>query len=111
MEWGDRDEKLVDSTKKREVDCSYKRVDNKENFKNIDIDAMEESDEDYIPSSEEEDVVLTPPPREKSIRKRQYPFYCKVCDEKFLSKVFFQVHEKLAHLANAPSPSKHALSA
>ena len=65
MEWGDRDEKLVDSTKKREVDCSYKRVDNKENFKNIDIDAMEESDEDYIPSSEEEDVVLTPPPREK----------------------------------------------
>ena len=107
MEWGDRDEKLVDSTKKKKVDYSYKRVDNKENFKNIDIDAMEESDEDYIPSSEEEDVVLTPPPREKSIRKRQYPFNCKVCDEKFLSKVFFQVHEKLAHLANAPSPSKH----
>ena len=48
---------------------------------------MEESDEDYIPSSEEEDVVLTPPPREKSIRKSQYPFNCKVCDEKkFLIK-------------------------
>ena len=68
---------------------------------------MEKSDKEYLPSSEEEDVVLTPPPREKSIRKRQYPFYCKVCDEKFLSKVSFQVHEKLAHLTNAPSPSKH----
>ena len=71
--------------KKQEIYYSYKRVDNKDNFKNIDIDAMEESDEDYIPSSKQEDVVLTPPPREKSIRKSQYPFNCKVCDEKFLS--------------------------
>ena len=107
MEWGDRNDNLVDSTKKQKIDYSYKRVDNKENFKNIDIDAMEEGDEEYIPSSEEEDFVLTPPPREKSIRKSQYPFNCKVCDEKFLSKVSFQVHEKLAHLANASSPSNH----
>ena len=83
MEWGNRNENIVDSSKKQKIYDSYKRVNNKENFKNIDIDAMEESDEEYIPSSEEEDVALTPPPREKSLRKSQYPFNCKVCDERF----------------------------
>ena len=86
---------------------SYKRVNNKENFKNKYIVAMEESDEEYLSSSEEEDMALTPPPREKSLRKSQYPFNCKVCDERFLSKVSFHVHEKLALLAKASSPTNH----
>ena len=68
---------------------------------------MEESDEEYLPSSEEEDVALTPLPREKSLRKSQYPFNCKVCDEKLLSKVSFKVQEELAHLAKLSSPTNH----
>ena len=48
MEWGDRDENLVDSLKEQKNDYSYKSVNNKENFKNIDIDAKEESDEEYL---------------------------------------------------------------
>ena len=52
-------------------------------------------------------MALTPPPREKSLRKSQYPFNCKVCDERLLSKVSFQVQEKLAHLAKASSPTNH----
>ena len=52
-------------------------------------------------------MALTPSPREKSLRKSQYPFNCKVCDEQLLSKVSFQVQEKLAHLAKSSFPTNH----
>ena len=56
---------------------------------------------------QEEDVIITPPPRERSLRKSQYPFNCKECDERFLSRESLQVHEKLAHLPKASSTPKH----
>ena len=76
-------------------------------MKNIDIDTIDKSDDEYFPSSAEGDVLFMPP-REKSIRKSQYPFKCDVCYDKFLSGVSVQVHEKLAHKAKATSTQKHA---
>ena len=68
---------------------------------------MEESDDEYIPSFDEEDIFVTPPPREKRIGKRHYPFKCKECDERFLSGVTLLVHERLAHPAKAFPKAKH----
>ena len=73
-EWGNRDKNIVGSSKKEKIDYTYQRVNKKENFKNMDIDSMEESDDEYIPSFDEEDIFVTPPPREKSMGKSQYPF-------------------------------------
>ena len=87
--------KLVDSTKKKKVDYSYKRVDNEENFKNIDIDAMEESDEDYIPSSEEEDVVLTPRPGRKVLEKDSIHLIVKCVMKSFYQKCSFKFMKSL----------------
>ena len=42
-------------------------------MKFFDIDSMEESDDEYIPSSDEEDILVSHPPREKSIGKSHYP--------------------------------------
>ena len=53
MEWGNRNENIVDSSKKQKIYYSYKRVNNKKNSKNKDIDAMKESDEEYLSSLEE----------------------------------------------------------
>ena len=45
----------------------------KENFKNKDIDSMEESDDEYIPSSDDENILVTPPSRENSMGTREAP--------------------------------------
>ena len=60
---------------------------------------MEESIDEYISSSDEEDIFVTPPPREKSMGKSQYPFKCKEGNKRFLAGVTLQVHEKLDHPA------------
>ena len=57
-EWGNRDKNIVGSSKKEKIDYTYQRVNKKENFKNMDIDSMEESDNEYIPSSDEEDIYV-----------------------------------------------------
>ena len=44
---------------------------------------MDDSDCEYQPSLEEEIVIITASPREKSLRKSLYPFNCKKCDERF----------------------------
>ena len=84
---GNRDENIVDSSKKEKIDFTYQRVNNKENFMNMDIDSMEESDDEYIPSFDEEDIFVTPPPREKRMGKSQYPFKCKEFDKRFLKSL------------------------
>ena len=48
---------------------------------------MEESDDEYIPSSDEVDFLVSHPPREKSMGKSQYPFKCKELDKRFLKSL------------------------
>ena len=92
IEWGNRDKNIFDSSKKEKIDYTYQRVNNKENFKNMDIDSMEESVDEYIPSFDEEDIFVTPPPREKSMGKSQYPFKCKEFDKRFLKSLLIPKH-------------------
>ena len=54
---GNWDKNIVGSSKKEKI-YVYQRVNKKENFKNMDIDSMEESDNEYIPSSDEEDIYV-----------------------------------------------------
>ena len=53
---------------------------------------MEKSDDEYIPSSDEEDILVSPPPREKSIGKSQYMFKCKEFDKRFLKSLLIPKH-------------------